>query len=507
MASETATPSLAVRTATSAGWVIGWRMATRVLGLVSTFILVRILSPDDFGLVALATSFAQAIDWLASIGVNEALIREEKLDRALYDTGFTLNLIRGGVMAVAIAAEALPVAAFFHDERLAQILFVLAFSTFLMAIENVGTVDFRRELAFHKDFQLSVIPRATSIVVAIAVAVIWQSYWALIAGILTYRVLRVVLSYLLHPYRPRLGLSAWRQIFGFSFWSWVCSVVMMVRDRVDTVVIGRLSGPAQVGVYSVGWEIGALTSTELVEPLTAALFAGFSAARRGGTDISDGYFRAVSATFLLTLPLGLGLSMLAAPIVQLGLGERWIEAVPLVQIFAIVCTARVIAYLSTVLLNAHGMLRVQVVILAAGLVVRTALLLVLVAPLGLMGAALAATACTAVEEVLYLIVTFRRFRLRAMDLLRGTWRCVLASAAMTAVLLAQGIAWAPSPPGSAGAALVIGEGVATGAIAYVAVLLAAWWLSGQPRGAETTFLDILSSMLRHLCGKWRRQSA
>jgi O-antigen/teichoic acid export membrane protein len=482
-------------------------MATRILGLFSTFILVRILAPEDFGLVALAISFAQAIDWLASIGVNEALIREERLDRALYDTGFTLNLIRGGLMAVAIAAEALPVASLFDDERLAPILLLLALSMFLMAVENVATVDFRRELAFHKDFQLSVIPRIASIVVSIATAVAWQSYWALIAGILTNRFLRLVLSYLLRPYRPRFSLSAWRRIFGFSFWSWVCSVVMMVRDRVDAIVIGRLRGPAQVGVYAVGWEIGALTSTELVEPLTAALFAGFSVARRAGSDLADGYFRAVCATFLLTLPLGLGLSMLAAPIVQLGLGERWMEAVPLVQVFAIVCTTRVIAFISTVLLNAHGMLRVQVVILALGLLVRIALLLVLVKPFGLLGAAVAATACTAVEEVLYLLVTFRRFGLDASNLLRGTWRCLLASVAMMIVLQVQGVAWAPAPSGAAAGAGVIAQAVLTGALAYAVVVLASWWLSGRPRGAETTFLETAGILRRlsgrHPFGRWR----
>lgn len=507
MATEDAAPSLAVRTATGAGWIIVWRMSTRILGVVSTIVLVRVLAPADFGLIALATSFSQAVDWISSIGVNDALIREKDLDRSLYDTGFTLNLLRGLLMAAAIAAEAYPVAAFFQDERLAHILLMLAFTTALAGNENIGTVDFRRTMAFHKDFQVSVVPRLASIVAAIAFALIFRTYWALVAGIITNRVLRVVMSYWMHPYRPRLSLRSWRRIFGFSLWTWLCSVTVMVRDRIDAVAIGRVSGPAPVGVYSVGWEIGSLTSTELVEPLTAALFAGFSVARRTGADLSDSYFKAISATFLLTLPMGVGLSMLAAPVIHLAFGARWMEAVPLVQVFALVSMAKVIAYISGVLLNAHGMLKVQFRILLAGLVVRVVLLLALVGPFGLMGAAAAATGCIAVEEALFMTVTFRHFRLRVLDLIHGTWRCALATTAMALVVVAQGIGWSAAPASSGAAFAVLGQGVVTGAASYAAVLLALWWLSGRPRGAETAFLDVIGNTLRHLRRKWRRIGA
>lgn len=507
MATSDGSPSLAVRTATGAGWVIVWRMSTRLLGLVSTVVLVRVLAPADFGLVALATSFSQAVDWIASIGVYEALIREKDLDRPLYDTGFTLNLLRGIIMALVIAAEAWPVAYFFHDERLAYILLVLALTTFMAAVENVGVVDFRRNLAFEKDFQISVIPRVVSIVASITFALVYVNYWALVVGILTNRVLRVGLSYWMHPYRPRLTLCAWRRIIGFSFWTWLCAVTVMLRDRIDAVVIGRTSGPATVGVYSVGWEIGSLPSTELVEPLTAALFAGFSAARRTGADLAAGYFKALSATFLLTLPMGVGLSMLAAPVIHLAFGARWMAAVPLVQIFAVVSMAKVIAYISAVLLNAHGQIQVQFRILLVGLAVRVALLLVLIEPFGLMGAAAAATACIAVEEVLFLIVTFRRFHLRAIDLLRSTWRCALATLVMALVLVWQGVGWAGAPDTTGAAFAMLAQGTATGAATYIAVLLAAWWLSGQPNGAETAFLDVIRNTARHLLGRMRRMRA
>ena len=83
------------RTVRGAGWVIGWRMVTRGLGLVSTLILVRLLAPADFGAVALVMTIAQGLDQISSVGVEQAIIRADRPTRKLYDTAFTINVMRG----------------------------------------------------------------------------------------------------------------------------------------------------------------------------------------------------------------------------------------------------------------------------------------------------------------------------------------------------------------------------------------------------------------------------
>jgi lipopolysaccharide exporter len=491
-ASPSAAPSLAVRTAKGAGWIIVWRMSTRLMGIVSTVVLVRLLAPADFGLVALATSFSQAVDWLSVIGAREALIREETLDRPLYDTAFTLNAMRGAMMASVILAGAWPIAAFFDDVRLAHILAVLAGTTLLASVENIGTVDFRRDLQFEKEFQLAVMPRIASITAAIASAVILRSYWCLIIGIVTNTTLRLVMSYLMSRYRPRVSLAAWRRIIGFSFWTWTCAVTMMLRDRIDTFAIGRVFGAATVGIYAVGSEIGSLASSELVEPLTAALFPGFAEARRTGASSSDGFIRSLSVTFMLTLPLGAGLSSLAAPLVRLAFGEQWMAAVPIVQILAIAGMVKVIAYISGVLLNAHGMIHIQFRVLAVSLVVRIVVLFALIGSLGLLGAAVAASASIVVEEVVFLAVTFRHFKLSIRRLLRMMWRSIAATIVMAGVLWLCGLGWAPlATEAPLSLAAVLAGGTLLGAAVYGGVLLLAWRAGGCPAGPERTLLDVL----------------
>lgn len=193
--------SILIRTARGAGWVLGWRITTRLLGFVNTLILVRLLVPGDFGLVALGVSFAKAIEGLSEMGVEDALVRAPSAHRVLYDTGFTINVIRGLAGGAIVAASAWPVATFFNEPSLFPVLLALACGSVITALENIGIVDFRRELTFDREFKLLVLPRLASIVVTATCAMIWRSHWALIAGILTMQCLRLVMTYVMHPFR------------------------------------------------------------------------------------------------------------------------------------------------------------------------------------------------------------------------------------------------------------------------------------------------------------------
>src|SRR3954462_12157663 len=117
--------SILAKTARGAGWVVAWRMITRTLGPPRPPGLVRLLAPADFGLVALATSFSVAIEAFSWIGTEEGVIRHQAPTAEVYDTAFTIALLRGSLVGLAIAAAAYPGAAFFGEPRLAGVLFAL----------------------------------------------------------------------------------------------------------------------------------------------------------------------------------------------------------------------------------------------------------------------------------------------------------------------------------------------------------------------------------------------
>lgn len=155
-------PDLAKRTAQGMGWMVFWRICTRVLGVGSTLILVKLLGPADFGLIALALTVTQAVELLSLIGVEEALIRHANPTRAVYDTAFTLNAGRGVITCLVLFAAAWPTALFFDDPRLVNVMLVLAGTALIGGLENIGMAEYRRNLVYRFEFKLRIIPRILS---------------------------------------------------------------------------------------------------------------------------------------------------------------------------------------------------------------------------------------------------------------------------------------------------------------------------------------------------------
>ena len=492
MTEAASTGSILAKTATGTGWVIGWRLAGRLVGLVNTLVLVRLLSPADFGLVALGASFAQGIDALAMIGIEDAVIRHRAPTQALLNTAFTLGLLRSLLTAGLAAALAWPAAAFFGEPRLSGVVILLAVSIVIDGLTNIGIVEFRSRFAFDKEFWLWTLPRLASLVFSIGAALLLRSYWALLVGILGHRILRVLASYRMHPHRPRLTLAAWRELAGYSAWNWVLGILGTLRGNADSVLIGRLMDSTHVGLFALGQELALLPTTELVQPLCRAAFSGFAAVQQTPERVRETYARIVASALLVVLPAGMGLSLVAAPAVALALGPAWQAAVPLVQIMAISGCVIVFSNVSSTLFRVVGLMRETFQVSLWSTAARVLLLLALLPVLGLPGGAVAVAVATAVEQALYIGLTLRRFGLTLTDIASRTWRIGLATAAMTAGLALSGLGWQASTTTTvAGRFAELACPVLAGALIYAAALLAAWLACGRPAGAETDMLGVL----------------
>jgi lipopolysaccharide exporter len=482
-----------------AGWIIAWRMVSRNLGLVSTLILVRLLLPSDFGLIALASGFINSVDALSAIGVQDALVRAPEPDRDMYDAGFSLSILRGVMTALVVAAIAWPVGDFFADQRLTVVMLALSVGTLLGAFENIGIVDFRRDLVFGKEFNLNFWPRIIGVVVTVSTAAIWHSYWALVTGLLFARMVRLPLTYWMSSYRPHFGLRAWRKIIGFSLWTWALSMLYQVRERSDSMVIGRLLGATQVGVFSVGAELGSLPTTELVEPLNRVLFSSFASLHNAAEGLESMFLGAVGLGFLLILPAGIGISMVADPMVRLTLGEHWVTAVPVVQIMAVGGTAAIFTLSCGTLLNAVGRPGTVFYLAIVPTLVKVIALLALVPYFGLPGAAVALLLSALVDLVLFLWATLPRIGVSLLQLAERMVRPAIATVVMVAVLWRLDMAWTPSTaPDVIGLWKDAGARSAVGGASYGIVLLATWFTAGRPDGAERFALRIANDIWKRV---------
>lgn len=483
------------RTARGAALMMGWRMVNRGLGLISTLILVRLLSPDDFGLMSLASAVSATLTTASTIGVQSQIIRSRSVTRELYDTGFTLNLVRGVLIGALLFAVAGPASSWFGDARMLSIIHVIAMVPIVDGLTNIGMVEYRRKLALEKDFYFLSATRLFQITTTVSAAFILRDYTALMIGITASRFFALVLSYAMHPYRPRLSLVAWREFLGVSFWTWLISIALVVRERADAFLIGRLIGVQAVGLYAVAEEIASLAITEIVSPLANAFMPGFAAMLRSADPPAAGaaFLRASAVVMLVATPAGFGLSLVARPLVAAGLGPQWLEAAGLIAVMGVAFIPLALGLIAHALLVAHAALRRLFTITALAAAARVTGLLLVGARYGLLGIAVVACTIAVTEQAVLIWVAGRRALLSGRALLAAIWRPLAASLAMAAVLWALGLGWASAPlVGSTMAAIrSLAAAAGLGVLVFTATLAACWWLSGRPQGAETDLLGLI----------------
>lgn len=486
-------PSLTRKIAHGATWMLLFKLFDRGLGFVSTVVLARVLAPADFGLVAMAMSVIAFIELASAFSLEVALIARKAPSREHYDTTWTLRLLLGVLCAALTAAMAFPTATFYADARLAPIMFLLAVGWFVESLENVGTVNFRREMNFRAEFNFLAAKRVVGVAVTLVIALTWQTYWALIAGTLAGRTCAVVLSYVMHPYRPRWCLSAWRELMAFSGWLFVTNLLWFINSRLSHFVIGRTQGAGNLGLYTVAGDMAALASHEITMPINRAVMPGLSRMAEEDRGLSQGLLKVVAAVMLIALPAAFGLMAVAEPLVLTLLGPQWIGAVPAVQILAFAGALQSLVANNQSAYLAVGRSHVPAIshlVLAAVLIP----LLVVLHPYGLKGVAWAQLAATGAAVCVSVGLMRHYLGVSLWALLRVIARPLVAAALMAEAVYALervhfglGVALGPV------AHLLLG--VAAGALIYAVLIGALWWLVGRPAGAEQLVYERLRRVL------------
>lgn len=303
-------------------WTLALRWTDRLIGFVSTLILARLLLPNDFGVFALASIIAGLADVLLDLGVHIALIQDPAPQREDYDTAWTLRIVQSALAAMLLLLLAQPLAGLLDEPRLAPLLPWLAVALLLGSLENIGVVDFQKQQHFDQDFRFFFSKRVVGFVLTITLALVLRSYWALVAGTLGQRMVGIVLSYVLHPYRPQFSLRRAGKIWGFSRWILLQNVGIYLEQRLDKILVGKREPTALVGAYAVADEIAAMPGTELLAPLNRTLLPVLAARMDKPDQVREAYLLALSVQCLIGFPAAVGLVMTADQVVALLLGAQ-----------------------------------------------------------------------------------------------------------------------------------------------------------------------------------------
>lgn len=474
--------------ARGAAWMVSFKFLERGLGLISTIILARLLIPEDFGVVAMAISLIAVSELLGAFSFDLVLIQRKGADHSHYNTAWTLNVILACAATIVIVAMAGPVADFYREPRLVPVIYLLAIGSLVEGFENIGVVEFRKQLQFDKEFRYRILKKIAGFSIAVPMAFLLRNYWALVFGTVFGRIVGVAFSYWAHAYRPALSLQRVRELMSFSAWTFINNLVDFAHQRSADFVLGRLAGAAPLGVFRVGYEFANLPTTELVAPINRAVFPGYAALSTNRDELQRSYLHVLGLIALFAVPAGLGIAALAEQITLLLLGPNWIAAIPIIQIVAFYgITHALQANLYSVYL-AIGRPSLRTITSSISMALCLTLTIILAKKNGAIGAAAAYLIAELITAPLNFLIVSRTLKLNVMRIFRVQFRPVLSGLLMFLILrsLVNLLPELVSIPQLLASVFIL---VVIGMSSYFLILAVLWNLAGKPPGAEELALN------------------
>lgn len=337
-----------------------WSAAAKLVGQVMTWavtiVVIRLLEPKDYGIIAMALIFKDVMMMFNEMGLGAALIQRTTVNRHLLRQTLTLVLIGNILFALIMFFGAWPAAQFFGEPALVPVMQVLAIQFIIGAFEAIPVAMMERELDLKRKSIVFLTAQVAASVVTLAFA--WHGFgvWSLVWGSLAGAVVRSVLSNFARPCPlvPSFDLRGMKDLLSFGGLVSVERLLWYFSNRADIFIVGRLMGTRSLGIYSVAMELSTLIMTKTGEILYTVSFPAFSSIKHDLAQVSLYFMKAVRIMSFAAFPLFWGLSAVAPETVQLLLGEKWEEAGPILQLLCLIVPLRMLVNLLPPVLQGIG---------------------------------------------------------------------------------------------------------------------------------------------------------
>ncbi|WP_288126173.1 lipopolysaccharide biosynthesis protein [Accumulibacter sp.] len=327
-------------------WTVFGRIATQVVTWAVTIYVMRLLDTADYGLMALAAIFSALLTMLAEMGLGSALVRTRNLTPYQIRQVFGIVLLTNLGVCVLMAGAIAPLAAlFFGDARLEPVIQVIALHFIPAAFAVIPASQLARDMKFRgraiADFSSSV--GGAFIVLALA----YQGYgvFSLAWGSIAQATIRAIALNIARPYAfaPIFRFAGCGSMFSFGGNVAATQLVWYFYSQADALLIGRMLGKHDLGVYSVSMELASLPASRASQILNQIVFPTLSSIQRDGSSIGPYLMKGLRGVSLLSFPVMWGISSIAPELVMGLLGEKWREAITPLAILCLIMPLRVLS--------------------------------------------------------------------------------------------------------------------------------------------------------------------
>jgi len=433
-------PTFRSRTISGVSWSLTSQLVRQALTVIVGIVLARLLSPQEFGLVAMVMVIGNFALLIAELGLGAGLVQRREVNEAHFSSVFWLNLLVGLALTGLFAAGAPLVAAFYGEPRLEPLTLALSFLFLLRALTVVPQARLARALDFRG---LAIADIAAALIaggLAIGLALTDHGVWSLVTRLLTAAGASAVLIFILARWRPRPAVSgaALKQLLGFGGSLFASESLGYWSRNLDNLLIGRVLGTAPLGLYSRAYELMLYPLQNVSQAIGRVMFPALSQIQDQPERVKRVHLRVTRVVALLTFPMCLGLLVVAEPFVLALFGEQWRGMIPVLQILCAIGAPQSILTLNGNLYLSQGRADLQ---LKVGLWLKGLLVVGIVIGV-LTGEILGVAACYAGASLLCAYPSFyfagRLVGLSFLEMLQNLGGVFLCAALMAGAAFAAG---------------------------------------------------------------------
>ncbi len=462
--------SLSERVVHAGIWAVALRLLNRLFQFTRTIILARVLSPNDFGLFGITLLAFSVLNTFSQTGLQVALVQKKGDIKPYLDTAWTIQIIRGGALAIVLFGAAPFLASFFNNPVATPLLQVVGLSALFQGFTNIGVVYFQKELEFHKRFAYMFSGTIADLIVAIPTALILKNAWALVFGLLAGNLVQAIVSYLIHPYRPSFILqrNKVKELFAFGKWIFAQTLVAFLGTKSDSFFVGKMLQVQALGFYQMAYRFSNLLIPEISNVVSKVALPAYSKMQDNEQGLKRAFLLILEISTVVSMPLTAGILLLGPEFVHIFLGEAWTPMVSVLRILAVAGFLHSVVTLGTPLFRGAGTPKLDFTIYLTRAIVIVVALFPLTKLYGMQGVALATTLSIVMVLPIWYFASVRITKVTGKEVLKHMLPSLCGTAAVCLTIFL--FMWLITP-------FTVGSVILTvfgGVIAYLIIQLYFW---------------------------------
>jgi O-antigen/teichoic acid export membrane protein len=315
-------------------WLFGLRTLSRGFDFIGMLILARFLLPADFGIIGVVGITISITYAFTGTGVEHALVQKKGDISDYLNTAWMISAVRGIIISAILYAMAPYVAILFKNPHVTPVLRVSVLTILFSGAMNIGFVYFQKDLKFNRIVYLDACTGIAKLTVSIPLAIYLQSAWAIVWGNLAGAFVKMIISYVIHPFRPRIrfDIQKAKELFSYGKWILGSGILWFLVLEGDDLFVGKWLGLSMLGFYQLAYKVSNIPATEITAVITKITFPAFARLQDEPERLKHAFLDVFQVVAIVLFPISGGIFVLSESFTYLFLGAKWMPMLPALKV-------------------------------------------------------------------------------------------------------------------------------------------------------------------------------